>query len=410
MKLLYITWDAPRVPYLESLFIPVLVGLKSRGITTDIFQFRWGDEKDRSRIAKICRSEQLGYRSKRVWRCPSNFLGTMLTIMSSGAAIRRAVRQSQPDIILARSPFAGIATHLAGGARLAPLVYDPDGLELDGRVETGNLSASGLPYRLLRALEMQLTRSSRQVLARTKFGAGVMLERAGPGMRPDQFHVVTNGRDPVLFHRSTAAERANVRSELGFGADDPVLIYAGALTEHYRIPEVARFARAVRARVPSTKLLVLTGNPDDARERLAEGDANIAREATIFRAAPADVPHYLSIGDVGFSSFDDLMVSRAGAPIKLAEYLLCGVPVVGTLAVGDTGAAHAAGVFFDDRLGPEAAAKWVVEDVLPNRERFASDARRVGEANFSLQKSVDEYTRALTLALQSEPIRQKSPR
>jgi glycosyltransferase involved in cell wall biosynthesis len=402
MKVLFITWDAPRVSYLEGLFIPAFIRLKSCGISIDILQFRWGDENERLRIAELCEKEGFGYRSIRVLRWPSNFAGTLITILSSGRAVRRAVSHFRPDVIHVRTAFAGTAVLLAGGARLAPLIYDSDGLESDGRVETGNLSASGLPYRLLRDAEGQLLRMSAQVLTRTKFGADVLWARAGPGIRREQFHVVPCGREPALFRRRAPSEREETRRQLGFGSDDPVLVYVGALTDHYRIPDVARFARAVQHRIPSTKLLVLTGDPEQARHRLAEGDPSVAEAATIFRAAPADVPRFLSIADVGFSSFDDLIVSRAGAPIKLGEYLLCGVPVIGTLAVGETGPAQSAGVFFDDRLGPEAAANWIIEEVLPHRDKVADVARRVGEACFGIDKTVDVYAAAFALAVTSE--------
>jgi hypothetical protein len=110
------------------------------------------------------------------------------------------------------------------------------------------------------------------------------------------------------------------------------------------------------------------------------------------------VPEFLSIADVGMSLFDVRWMTRAQSPIKLGEYLLCGVPIIGTEAVGNTNGAKEAGVFFADHMGAEAAAKWFVESVLADRNHYRITARAVGVADFSLSQTVKEYRRALESA------------
>jgi glycosyltransferase involved in cell wall biosynthesis len=109
------------------------------------------------------------------------------------------------------------------------------------------------------------------------------------------------------------------------------------------------------------------------------------------------VPCYLAAADIGAAFRTASFSTRAVAPVKLSECLLCGVPVVGTASIGDTQAAVEAGVFFSDDASMAAAADWAVNSVLPQREAFRDRARQVGLARFSLSRSVADYQAAIAL-------------
>jgi glycosyltransferase involved in cell wall biosynthesis len=91
---------------------------------------------------------------------------------------------------------------------------------------------------------------------------------------------------------------------------------------------------------------------------------------------------------------------RAAAAIKTSEYLLCGVPVVGAPAVGENSAALSGGVFFDEAIGDAGLARLFTDQILPNRERLRSQARAIGVAEFSLDRSIEAYAAALNFAVQ----------
>ena len=95
------------------------------------------------------------------------------------------------------------------------------------------------------------------------------------------------------------------------------------------------------------------------------------------------------------ASFAETFSTSAVVPTKLSEYLLCGVPAVGTIGIGDTTRAVEADLFFDEKLGTEAAAKWLFGHVLRDREGARVRARQVGLAEFSLERSVQDYLGAL---------------
>lgn len=394
MRILFISWDAPFVNYVESLFLPAFVGLKQHDIHVDILQFRWGATEAREKLAAECAAHGIGYASVPLWRRPTNSLGTLLTIVRGKWAIRSAVRKFKPDVIMPRGLFPAMAALLAGGRTLRPVIFDADGLEADARVE-GGLSQTGIAYRVMREVEAQAARISEATLVRTRFNAEVIRIRAGPLMGENRLHVMTCGRDSETFKPLSEQERRSVRNSLGFAESDPVVVYIGSVWAQYRTADIARFVAALRKREPAAKLLFLTGQVEEARRLLCEGDTNVGADAVIMTASAADAPKLIAAADVGMSLFKVGFGSRAQSPIKLGEYLMCGVPVIGTVAVGETGPAVEAGVFFDESAGPEAAAEWLLGKVMPARREISATAREIGVSCFSLNRTVEQYVRVV---------------
>jgi glycosyltransferase involved in cell wall biosynthesis len=275
-----------------------------------------------------------------------------------------------------------------------PIVFDADGLPADERVEFAALRPTGAVYRMLRDIEAQGVRRANTVITRSPAASEILIARAGPPVDPTKFHVVVNGRDPQLFDIGQDADRGAVRAELVVSSDAPLLVYSGSIGAQYRLDLIARLFQSVRSYRPDAHLLMLTGSPVLARSMLKDvgGDS---KAVSVLQATPQEVPRYLAAADVGLAYRASSFSMQAVAPVKLAEYLLCGLPVVGTAKVGDTAAAQAAGVFLDDGEGGDQAARWVIDAILPNRTAMRAAAREVGLANFSLTRSVAQYRRAI---------------
>jgi glycosyltransferase involved in cell wall biosynthesis len=388
VKILFVTWDGPQVSYLESLFLPIFAGLGKHGVEVDILQFRWGSPAQAEAIGALCAKSGCGYRHAAIRRGLAG-LGPFATAFAGGREVRRAVREFGSEIVMPRSHMPAIAVGAAGGARFRPILFDSDGFAADEKVEFGSLSATGPTYRTLRRVEARTVRAAASVIVRSAAAARILGERAGVG--PERFHVVANGRDETVFHPHDETVRLAVRGELGIEAAAPLAVYAGSVGPQYRFDRIRGFAEALSRRRPDARLLVLSGSPD-----LAEAELKGAALApVVMRAEPERVARYLAAADIGLAFRADSFSVQGVAPVKLGEYLLCGVPAVGNSAVGDTAAAIAAGLFFDDEAGTEAAAQWLVDEVIPNRQAYRDRARAAGIEGFSLRRSVEDYLAAI---------------
>jgi glycosyltransferase involved in cell wall biosynthesis len=392
LNILFVTWDGPQVSYLESLFLPIFAGLAGHGIRVDVLQFRWGSAAQADAIAEACTRAGCGYRHKTIRRGLAG-LGPFATAFAGRREVRNAVRDFGSEIVMPRSHMPAIAALAAGGARFRPVLFDADGFAADEKVEFGSLSARGPTYRILRGVEARTVRAAGSVIVRSAAAARILGERAR--VEPERFHVVANGRDEAVFHPHDEATRLEVRRELGIDAAAPLAVYAGSVGPQYRFDLIRDFADSLARRRPDARLLVLSGSPD-----LAEAELAGAPLAPVFmRAPPERVGRYLAAADIGLAFRADSFSVQGVAPVKLGEYLLCGVPAVGNSAVGDTAAAKAAGLFFDDSAGVDSAAQWLVDEVLPHREAYRSRARAAGIEGFSLRRSVEDYLAAI------EPLR-----
>ncbi|MEJ7745201.1 MAG: glycosyltransferase [Luteimonas sp.] len=397
-SILFVTWDGPQVSYLESLFLPIFMGLAKRGHQFHVLQFTWADKRRRDAVQALCEAAGCSYRSAPVLR-KTVAAGSLVSAVLGSRHVRRAIAQHNIDIVMPRSTLPAFSSMLAmRHFASVSLLFDADGLPHDERVDFGGWSAHGLAYRMLRDMEATAVRRADGVLTRSRKAIEILVARAGAGTSAGKFHVVANGRDAGLFSPASAAQRASVRRELGIADSAPLLVYAGSMGNQYCMPEMLELFKRVRDRRSDAQFLLLTGSPQEVERRL-EDAADLRSSCHVLSVPPDAVPRYLGACDLGLALRRPSFSMQAVAPIKLGEYLLCGLPVVATRAIGDTDEQISAQVGYSltamstQELG--AAADWFVDVVLADGDGFAARCRETGLRHFSLAASVDAYSRAI---------------
>jgi glycosyltransferase involved in cell wall biosynthesis len=394
MRILYVTWDSPEVDYLDSLFLPIFIGLQRQGFAFDVLQFSWGatDISERSRLS--CERAGIGYRRVEVSR-RFGALGPML----GGRAIARDMRLRGSDALLVRGIMPSLAALRQARRARIPLALDLDGLQLDERIDFAGRSPLSLTHRLLRDVEYRVLHHARTILVRTHKAAAIAAARAGAGFDPRRLFVVGNGRDAATFAPVTGEARCAMRLELGFDPDAPLLVYVGSYGPQYRFDRMFELFDAVRRLHPRAGLLMLTAAVEPVTALVAANRPDYGDACRVLRVAPHDVPRHLAAGDVGLAFREPTFATQAVQPIKLGEYLLCGLTVAGTAEVGGVEDAIAAGAFLpvgDDSAAIADTATRIVA-ILPQRDEQSAAARRAGLAGFSLDRTIAGYASALAL-------------
>ena len=203
-------------------------------------------------------------------------------------------------------------------------------------------------------------------------------------------HVSYNGLDLRPYDR--VRPRGEVRSELGIGADDPVIVNVGELTLRKNAALLVAVVPDLLAEFPRLRVLLI--GEGDQREALTAQirDLGLTDHVRLlgFRR---DVPDLLAASD--------MMAHTAhveGFGFAVAEAMACRIPAVVTDAsslpevVGDTG------LLFDDddAQGLARALRTYLRDPALRRAHGEAGRRRV-EEHFEIGRQMDELERIFAL-------------
>lgn len=395
MKILFITWDGPQVNYLESLFLPIFKKLGETGLNFHILQFTWGDAQRIETSRQACIAAGFTYQAEIIWRSPVA-IGSLLTALNGARLINKAIRKHHIHAVMPRSTLPALASLIALRGSSLPIIFDADGLPLDERVDFAGQLPSSLMHRLLRDVEAQAVRRANVVLTRSAKAIEILHARAGAGITIEKFHVVSNGRNSVIFKPSDLSSSYEIRKHLQVSNNAPFVVYAGSLGGKYCLEEMLQLFSFIHARREDARFLVLTSSPDLVSNILKKYP--LIQSAVISFYVPSSlVAKYLSCADLGLALIRSSYSMQAASAIKMGEYLLSGLPVIGTPGIGDSDKICAESGYVLRNMKAKdlmAAADWFLDSVLPEREKYRVLSRTVGMNLFSLDASAESYKQA----------------
>lgn len=316
-------------------------------------------------------------------RVPLRGLGPALGWELDVLAFSREVADLVPlapgdvDVVYERYALWSLA-----GALLAERLRTPLVLEVNAPLPDEQERWRGLALaEVARGIERFLLRRADRIVC----VSSALVERAS-AIRgsPRGVELLPNAVDTDRFHPPRDGPGREVRP------DGPVVVFVGSFRPWHGLADLVQaFALLVRS-VPTARLVLVGEGPEKERlERLA-GTLGVARCVRFTGAVSHDeVPDLLRDADIAVAPYPRIERFYF-SPIKLAEYMACGLPVVasacgdhatwledGTSALlvppGDVGALAAA----LERLATDASL----------RSRLGRRARRLAVERFSLEEA-----------------------
>lgn len=402
LRILYLTWDGPGVHYLEGLFLPIFERLSEKyQAEVYILQVTWGQE---IRIPVSTKLDlKKSYRAIRLTNFCGN-LGRLITVFLFALQIFVTVKRNRINTLVARSTLPSFSALIASRflGRGVSLVYDADGFAMDEKVDFYGLSPSSLAYRVLRDLESEMARRSGAIITRTTESVDIIRARAGPGLPLDKFFVTANGRNPDIFSPGTAMSRAETRRKMGVDSKTVLLVYVGSLGPQYQLDRMLDILDYLQRDRLNVRFLFITQALDSLKNELARRDTD-PNAIIALSMKPNQVPEYLASADLGISFRTDTFSMLGVSPIKVGEYLLCGVPVLSYDNYYEDNIKNVYTGFSLDReklvkrdLG--ALTRWIDSTLIPERERFRIDSNKLGKRRFSLDATEFVYSNAISYA------------
>jgi len=420
---------------MEGLFMPIFQEIAKQGdYQFHVVQFTWADDEKIAHTKAAADQMGITYTAWPVLRKPNVSTGSLLTVLSSAGKIKKYIRENNIHIVMPRStfpamivnqinsPFASRAFFPFRGLRgsgffpfrglrgsaffpfrglrggkvpfrgfRGKLIFDADGLPLEERIDFAGLKKESFQYKLMKSAETKMLKSADAVITRSQKAIDIHIAHLGESYR-SKFSVVFNGRDKNVFaYQPTIREK--VRKELGL-KDELLFVYAGSLGPQYCIDEMLEIFSAY-AENHLAKFLILTGNTAFAEQNIPTE----LKAQVILKSVPSEkVSFYLNGGDVAFGLRKPTFSMQGVAPIKLGEYLLCGLPVIASKGIGDTEKIlenFEECYLYDHSIGllPQIPQikNFVEKAIFANRNKIAQKAQHY----FSLEAAAESYLKAI---------------
>jgi glycosyltransferase involved in cell wall biosynthesis len=284
------------------------------------------------------------------------------------------------------------------GVKFRATVYDSDGLAIQERIETGVWKKFGVKALVSKSIELLGIISADKILVRSQETIRQITSRRFV-IGKKLFCVLENGRDTEMFSPATYEDRQRIRTELGFNAQDFIVIYVGTIGDQYMVPEMRRLFQEIRTQVVNTKFLILTYAQDEViKTYFGSEEQRLNNEIYVLKIAPDLVGRAICIGDVGITLRLPLPSMEHVAPLKYREYLLSGVPVIYSGRTGDHGiVSNVLARQLDHKRTNSYVeiASWVSTKLVNNREQIRLMARQYGLEKFDISTDSIKLTRFL---------------
>lgn len=391
-NLLFITWDGPQTSYMEGLFMPIFQEIAKQGdYQFHVVQFTWADAQKIAHTKAAADQMGITYTAWPVLRKPNVSVGSLLTVLSSAGKIKKYIRENNIHIVMPRSTFPAMIVNQIKNKNFK-IIFDADGLPIEERIDFAGLKKESFQYKLMKSAETKMLKSADAVITRSQKAIDIHTAHIGQSYRT-KFSVVFNGRDKNIFAYQPPL-REKVRQELGL-KDELLFVYAGSLGPQYCLTEMLQIFQAY-AEKRAAKFLILTGNTEFAEQNIPSE----LKPHVILKSVPSEkVSFYLNGGDVAFGLRKPTFSMQGVAPIKLGEYLLCGLPVIASKGIGDTEKIlenFEECYLYDHSIGllPQIAhlKNFVEKAIFADRNKIAQKAQHY----FSLEAAAESYIQAIT--------------
>jgi len=386
-RVLHVSYDGLLEPLGEAQVVPYVEGLARRGFEMTVLSFeKPGHFHDRARYEAMrhrLSAANVTWRASRYHKWPTVPATVFDVAVGVAEILRWSRRDRAPRILHLRGYVPGLMA-LVGRRNSTKLVFDTRSFMVDERIQSGMWAAESTTARTARLVE-------RRLLSRAD--AVAVVSRAGAKRLPSLARVPESKKIRVIppcvdIDRFRPPDDQKARkAELGLPTT-PAIVHSGALSTWYLAEYTFQVGKEFTRRSGGS-FLVLTQETEFARSLSRRLDAG----AVIQRLDYPDMPKWLGACDAGLAVVRPDPAKQGSMPVKLGEYLACGLAAAATGCVGDL-EQHLEGspvaLAFDPLAEPPERIAGRLLDAAARLDRVEA-ARALAERLYSLEQGIAAY-------------------
>lgn len=207
------------------------------------------------------------------------------------------------------------------------------------------------------------------------------------------------GADLERFKPEISGERVKREYRL----NKPTVLYLGQLHGAQYAELFIRAAEILIKRETEISFIIVGGGFRYPRLKEMVDSLGLSRDVFFTGAVEHEqVPEYIAACDIAVACFEDNDITRCKSPLKIAEYLACGKPIVAS-AVGEvTGMVNGCGIL--TKPGDPLSLAEGILNLLKNKElriQMGLRARRLAEEKYNWALTAKNISKAYELAIKT---------
>lgn len=391
-QVLYLSYDGLTDALGQSQILPYLLGLEKIGHSFHIISF---EKKEAFAQFQAIIEEQI--KGKHITWHPLFYtkkppvLSTLYDLKRMKKSAFSLQKSHHFDAIHCRSYLPGLIALKLKKKFGCPFIFDMRGFWADERVE-GNLWNLKHPiyrqiYSYIKRKEETLLAEADAIISLTNAGKKSVLTAYPKLEISTKISVIPCCVDDKLF--TVLPENKEVLKSLGIDMKKNILGYVGSLGTWYMLDEMLAFFKIQQLKDSNLHFLFLTKDSQDIVYAKAKALGLNLNDITIVSVPYQKIPSVMNVIDYGLFFIRPSFSKQASSPIKQAEFMAMGIPLICNSGIGDTGEIilqHQSGFVFDE-LSHASFSSFSFDQIIFDKDKTLNAVDTI----FSVEQGVKGY-------------------
>lgn len=338
MTVLYISYDGLTDPLGQSQILPYLSGLADKGFKIHILSAEKASnfKKRNEAISNICLHKQIKWNYIFYRKKPPVF-STIFDLLEMRKVAADIVQRENVALVHCRSYLSMLlGLHLKKKYGIK-LLFDMRGFWADERVDGTIWSLSnpayGFIYKWFKQKEKLFLSDADHIISLTENGKETIIHEINPQITASKITVIPCCADLDLFDY----QQSHIKNTTTQISDNTfVLAYLGSIGTWYMLAEMLDFFVVLKKLKPESLFLFIS-NENEKLILNAATKKGLSPDSIIVQSASyQEVPNYIQLANASIFFIKPLFSKRASSPVKHAELMGMGIPVVCNAHIGDT--------------------------------------------------------------------------